>query len=87
MSLVNLKPYIKDADINGYAVGCFNIINLESLDGVLKAAENLNSPVCITFHPPHFKYTDIEVIAAAARTAASKSQVPVMLHLDNAMEA
>jgi fructose-bisphosphate aldolase class II len=86
MSLENLKPYIEDADINGYAIGCFNIINLESLDGVLEAAENLSSPVCITFHPPHFKYTDIEVLAAAAKTAALKAQVPVMLHLDNARE-
>ena len=86
MSLVNLKPYLEDADINGYAIGCFNIINLESLDGVLKAAENLNSPICITFHPPHFKYTDIEVVSNAAKTAASKTQVPVILHLDNARE-
>jgi len=84
MSLVNLKPYLEDADINGYAIGCFNIINLESLDGVLKAAENLNSPVCITFHPPHFKYTDIEVVSKAAKTAAVKTHVPVILHLDNA---
>jgi fructose-bisphosphate aldolase, class II len=86
MSLVNLKSYIEDADINGYAIGCFNIINMESLDGVIKAAENLRSPVCITFHPPHFKYTDIEVLAAAAKTASLKAQVPVVLHLDNAME-
>ena len=86
MSLVNLKPYIQDADISGYAIGCFNIINLESLDGVVRAAENLNSPVCITFHPPHFKYTDIEVMAAAAKTAALKTQVPVILHLDNARD-
>ncbi len=86
MSLVNLKTYIEDADTNGYAIGCFNIINLESIDGILKAAENLNSPVCITFHPPHFKYTDIEVAANAVKTAASKSQVPVILHLDNARE-
>jgi fructose-bisphosphate aldolase, class II len=87
MSLANLKSYIADADSEGYAIGCFNVINLESLDGVIKAAENLNSPVCITFHPPHFKYTDIEVMAAAAKTASLKAQVPIILHLDNAMEA
>ena len=86
MPLANLKSYIEDADTNCYAIGCFNIINLESLDGVIKAAENLNSPVCITFHPPHFKYTDIEVAAVAAKKAASKTQVPVILHLDNARE-
>lgn len=87
MPLLNLKPYIEDADARGYAIGCFNIINLESLDGVLKAAENLSSPVCIAFHPPHFKYTDIEVISNAVKTAASKTQVPVILHLDNARDS
>ncbi|MHB1347499.1 MAG: class II fructose-bisphosphate aldolase [Candidatus Humimicrobiaceae bacterium] len=87
MPLHDLKPYLEDADSKGYAIGCFNIINLESLDGVLKAAENLNSPVCITFHPPHFKYTDIQTAASAVKTAASKMQVPVILHLDNARDA
>jgi fructose-bisphosphate aldolase, class II len=86
MPLSNLKTYLEDADSKGYAIGCFNIINLESLDGVLKAAENLSSPVCITFHPPHFKYTDIEVLTEAVKTAASKTQIPVILHLDNAKE-
>ena len=59
MSLVILKLYIEDAGTCNYASGCFNIVNLESLDGVLKAAENLNSPVCKTFQPSHFRYTDI----------------------------
>ncbi len=86
MPLVSLKPYIEDADKKGYAIGCFNIINLESLDGVIKAGENLNSPVCVTFHPPHFKYTDIEVVASAVKTAASKTQIPIMMHLDNATD-
>jgi len=38
MPLSDLKLYIEDADSNGYAIGCFNIINLESLEGVLRAA-------------------------------------------------
>ncbi len=86
MTLAYLKPYLTDADLNGYAIGCFNIINLESIDGVIKAAENLSSPVCITIHPPHFKYTDIGVAAAAVRKASEKTCVPVILHLDNATD-
>ena len=85
MALVRLKHYIEDADKNGYSIGCFNVISLESIDGVIEAAEHSNSPVCITIHPPHFKYTDIETAAAAIKKRAAKTDVPIILHLDNAV--
>ena len=85
MALVKLKQYIEDADKNGYAIGCFNVISLESIDGVIEAAGHSNSPVCITIHPPHFKYTDIETAADAIKKRAAKTDVPVILHLDNAV--
>ncbi len=86
MALVNLKECIGKASGQRYAIGCFNIINIESLQGVLRAAEKKRSPVCLTIHPPHFKNIDLETFICAVKAAAEKSEIPVVLHLDNAEE-
>lgn len=86
MALVNLKECIIQASAQKYAIGCFNIINIESLNGIIRAAENKRSPVCLTIHPPHFKYNDLETFICSVKAAADKATVPVVLHLDNAEE-
>ncbi len=86
MALVNLKECIIQASAQRYAIGCFNIINIESLNGIIRAAENKRSPVCLTIHPPHFKYNDLETFICSVKAAANKATVPVVLHLDNAEE-
>jgi fructose-bisphosphate aldolase, class II len=86
MALVNLKECIGKASAQRYAIGCFNIINTESLQGILRAAEKKRSPVCLTIHPPHFKNIDLETFICSVKAAANKATVPVVLHLDNAEE-
>ncbi len=45
MSLVTTKELLLDAQKNGYAVGAFNVENMEMVQAVVAAAEELNSPV------------------------------------------
>ncbi len=83
MPLTSLKKCLDYLSANEAALGCFNIVNYETLSSVLKAAEHKNSPVCLTIHPPHFKYNDIGTFMPAVREAAESCRVPVVLHLDN----
>ena len=48
--LVNLQTILKDADERGYAVPAFNVYNMETVMGVIKAAEELRAPVIIQFY-------------------------------------
>ena len=45
MALVTTKELLLDAQKNGYAVGAFNVENMEMVQAVVAAAEELNSPV------------------------------------------
>ena len=44
MPLVNLRSLIEESEANGYAVGGFNILNLEMIEGVTEAAQTLGVP-------------------------------------------
>ena len=46
--LVNLKEILKIAEEKSVAIGCFNGPDLTSIKAVIKAAEELNQPVCLT---------------------------------------
>ena len=48
--LVNFQTILKDADEKGYAVPAFNVYNMETVMGVIGAAEEQKSPVIIQFY-------------------------------------
>ncbi|RKY62141.1 MAG: fructose-bisphosphate aldolase, partial [Candidatus Latescibacterota bacterium] len=52
--LVNLSDVLGHAYRYGYAVGAFNVINLEFLNGILEAAERQRSPVVVQIAEVHF---------------------------------
>lgn len=83
MALVNLREMLADASKRKYAVGSFNIINLESLHGILEAAVERRSPVILSIAEVHFKYLDLESLAEVAKRAAALAPIPVTLHLDH----
>jgi fructose-bisphosphate aldolase class II len=83
MSLVDLKTLLGHADANGYAVGAFNVINLDFLEAVVGAAETRRSPVILNIAEVHFKYVNLENICPAIRSVAGRSDVPVSLNLDH----
>lgn len=81
--LVTGKELLLDAQKKGYAVGAFNINNMEIVQAIIEAAEETNSPVILQASQGGIKYAGIEYIAALGKTAAKKAKVPVVLHLDH----
>ncbi|MBI3771088.1 MAG: class II fructose-bisphosphate aldolase [Gammaproteobacteria bacterium] len=84
MALVNMRELLYHAYSNHYAVGAFDIVSLDFLQGVLRGAEQCRAPVILNFVVPQFKYYDFELLIAAAVAGARRSSVPVALHLDHA---
>ncbi len=81
--LVSGKELFQAAKKGGYAVGAFNLNNMEILQAIIEAAEEENSPVFIQASQGGIKYAGIEYIAGMARIAAEKASVPIALNLDH----
>lgn len=80
--LRTLKSVLRDADKKKYAVGAFNINNLEVLLAVIETAVKEKSPVIIQTSEGALAYGGIEYLTAMIRVAA-KAPVPVVMHLDH----
>lgn len=83
--LVNLNDILPKAKKEGYAVGLFNTVNLEMAKGVLKAAEELHSPVIIGTAEILLPYASLEELAYFLVPMAQKTSVPVVLHYDHGL--
>jgi fructose-bisphosphate aldolase class II len=83
MSLVSLSDVLVPARRGGYAVGAFEVWNLESIQAVIGAAEGLTQPVILQVGPGEADYAGLEDIALAALFHARRAQVPVVVHLDH----
>lgn len=83
MSFVNSRELLLDAKKHGYAVGAFNVENMEMMQAVIAAAEAEQAPVILQTTPSTLKYAGPAVFAAMARAMASKASVPVAMHLDH----
>ena len=80
---VSTKQMLLDAQAGHYAVGAFNIENLEFVMAVIKAAEERRSPVILQTTPGTVKYANLGLCTAMVREAANEASVPVALHLDH----
>lgn len=83
MPLVTSETMLLKAQKEGYAVGAFNVENMEMVQAVIAAAEALNAPVIMQTTPSTVKYADLELYLANVVAAAKNTQVPVALHLDH----
>lgn len=83
MPLTITKQLLSDAQKGGYAVGAFNVENMEMVQAVLAAAEELQSPVIMQTTPSTVKYAGLDYYLANVRTAAERASVPVVMHLDH----
>ena len=83
MALVTTKEMLLDAQKNGYAVGAFNVENMEMVMAVVSAAEETKSPVIMQTTPSTVKYADFDYFYANVKVAAEKANVPVAIHLDH----
>jgi len=83
MPLVTGKEILDKANSEGYAVGAFNINNMEILQGIIKAAEEMEAPVIIATSEGAIKYAGIEYLIAMVKTCTNMVDTPIALHLDH----
>ncbi len=83
MALVTSKELLLDAQKNHYAVGAFNVENMEFVMAVLAAAEEKNSPVIMQTTPGTIKFAGVDYYFANVKAAAERANVPVVMHLDH----
>lgn len=86
MALVNLKKILKDAKKGNYAVGAFNIYNIEDIAAVIRAAEELRTPVILMTSISATEHSSLKELAAIIKIRAEKASVPICLHLDHASD-
>ncbi|MCC8045569.1 MAG: class II fructose-bisphosphate aldolase [Clostridiales bacterium] len=81
--LVNLKEILEIAEKEKIAIGSFNTPNLESIQAVIGAAEELNVPVIIMHAEVHESISPLRVIGKVMLQCAKDAAVPVCVHLDH----
>jgi len=72
--------------VTPWAVGHFNIHNLEFIRSVLHAAEQEKSPAILAVGMLSVKYMGLEPLISACQVMAKKSKVPIAVHLDHAKD-
>jgi fructose-bisphosphate aldolase, class II len=83
MPLVSMTEFLPKAKAGKYAVGQFNMNNLEFAQAITDAAIEEKSPFIFGVSEGALKYMGIEYTVAIARAAAEKSGLPIALHLDH----
>ena len=81
--LVTAKKLLQDAMHNKYAIGAFNVENMEMVQAVAAAAEELKAPVIMQTTPGTIKYAGVDYYYANVKAAAERSRIPVVMHLDH----
>ncbi|EGK10760.1 class II fructose-1,6-bisphosphate aldolase [Kroppenstedtia eburnea] len=83
MSLVPMTEFLPRAKKEGFAVGQFNMNNLEFVQGIAAAAKEEKSPFIFGVSEGAMRYMGLEYVVAMAEIASEEAGVPVALHLDH----
>ena len=83
MPLVNTKELFKKAYEGGYAIGAFNVNNMEIVQGIIGACKELNSPVILQVSAGARKYAHQAYLYNMVKAAEEESGLPIALHLDH----
>ncbi|HWR38940.1 MAG TPA: class II fructose-bisphosphate aldolase [Patescibacteria group bacterium] len=83
MALVTMRELLQDAKKRKYAVGGFNVFNLETLSAVAEVAEELKTPLVLGIPERLLKFVNGDSLSAAMVRTAQKINVPIALHLDH----
>ena len=83
MALVTTKEMFKKAYAGGYAIGAFNINNMEIIQAIAEAAEETKSPVILQVSAGARKYAKQAYLPALAKAAVEDSGIDLALHLDH----
>src|SRR5262245_56606811 len=80
--LTSTTELLRAAMAGEYAIGAFNVYNLEGVRAVVHAAEAQRSPVMLQLHPGALQHGG-QPLVALCLAAAQAATVPVMVHLDH----
>ena len=83
MPLVTTKKMFEDAYKGGYAVGAFNVNNMEIIQGIVGAAKKLNAPVILQCSKGARDYAGLTYITKMVEAACADTDIPIALHLDH----
>ncbi len=83
MPLVNTKEMFKKAYEGGYAVGAFNVNNMEIIQGITEAAKDLNAPLILQVSAGARKYANHTYLVKLVEAAVEETGLPIALHLDH----
>jgi len=83
MPLTTNKELLTRARKGGYAVGAFNMNNLEILQAIVSAGEAERSPAIIAVSEGAIQYAGMPYLISMVRTAAAQTSAPISLHLDH----
>ena len=83
MNLVPMADILNKANEEGYAVGGFNINNMEFLQGIIEGAEEANSPLILATSEGAIRYIGMEYVLGMVEAATKNTDIPVALHLDH----
>jgi len=81
--VVNPKDFLARARRDGWAMGGFNVFNLESARAVIDAGEELAAPLLVQTSEGAVKHAGLENMVAIVRELAGRTRAPVALHLDH----
>lgn len=84
--LVNMKDMLMDAEKHNYAIGSLNTPNLETLQAIIAAAEELDCPIIINHAQGHEPVVHLETIAPLMKMYAENAKVPVAMHIDHGLD-
>ena len=83
MPLVNTKEMFARAYKEGYAIGAFNVNNMEIVQAITEAAKELNSPVILQVSAGARKYAKHAYLVHLVQAALEDTNLPIALHLDH----
>ena len=83
MPLVTTKEMFEKSMKEGFAIGAFNINNMEILQGIVDAAEKQKSPVILQASSGAIKYARIKYLMKMVEAAAEETTIPIAIHLDH----
>ena len=83
MPLVNTKEMFKKAYEGGYAIGAFNVNNMEIIQGITEAAKELNAPLILQVSAGARKYANHTYLVKLVEAALAVTDLPIALHLDH----
>lgn len=83
MPLVNTRALFERASREGYAIGGFNVNNMEIVQGIVDAAEEKRAPLILQVSAGARRYARQEYLVKLVEAAVATTSIPIVLHLDH----